>query len=74
MEAILPTVIICITSIVALILILKTVERVVERIHKEPEPPVVQEIPDIKPLQRELDEIKTKMGSLQVAAGFRKLK
>lgn len=69
MEPITQTIIICITVLVALILILNTVEKVIDKVNT---PPPQQDVPDIGPLEIELADIKTKLGSIQIANGFKK--
>lgn len=66
----LPTIFICITVIASLVLVLRTVEK----LYTPLPPQEIPEMPDLTPLENEIADIRTKLGSIQVASGFRKMK
>ena len=63
-------IIICITALVSLVLVLKSIERIFTKVYT---PPPLQELPDLAPLKNELADIKTKLSSMQIAAGFKRM-
>jgi len=72
MELIVITTIICITLLTIFVLLLKVFNRIITNyveLHTQPEV-VPQEPVDLKPLQDEIDGLKTKLSGLELQKGF----